>query len=197
MSTQHTDSSLVAGVREGDLEALGELYERHKHLVYRTALAITGDEPAAEDILQEVFLRVHTYAHRIDETMPLEPWLYRVTANQAYSWISRARRWFHAVQGSLDRWISHPERQSGPEKAAEEQEQWQSLQKAIDTLSPGPRTVIVLHYLEGLSLHEIAAVMDIPEGTVKSRLHYARQTLRKVIEEQERMLVPEVVYDFT
>ena len=197
MNPQHTNGRLVAGVRDGDVEALGRLYERHKALVYRTALAITRDEAAAEDILQEVFLRVYVYAHRFDETAPLEPWLYRVTVNQAYSWVSRAKRLFRAVQGALDRLKSSAQWQSGPEKAAEEREQWQHLQKAIDALSPVQQIVVVLHYLEGLSLQEIAEVLDIPQGTVKSRLHYARRKLREAMQEQERRLVPEVAYDFT
>lgn len=197
MSTLHPDAMLVAGIRDGNLEALGQLYERHKSLVHRTALAITRDEVAAEDILQEVFLRVYVYAHRIDETAPLEPWLYRVTVNQAYSWLSRAKRWFHALQGMLDRLVSTPQWQSGPEKAAVDQEQLQFLQDAIDALPPSHHVVVVLYYLQGLNLHEIAEIMEIPEGTVKSRLHYARRKLRKAMQEQERRLVPEVAYDFT
>jgi len=66
MTAQHTDAWLVVRVRDGDLEALGELYERYKTSVYRTALAITCDERAAEDILQDAFLRVYTYAYSID-----------------------------------------------------------------------------------------------------------------------------------
>lgn len=146
---------------------------------------------------QEVFLRVHTYAHRIDDSVPLEPWLYRVTANQTYSWIGRAKRWVCALPGALDRWTSSTKWQSGPEKAAEEQEQWQHLQQAIDALPPDHHIVVVQHYLDGSSLQEIAGALDIPEGTVKSRLHYARRRLRKAIQEQERRLVPEVAYDYT
>ncbi len=67
----------------------------------------------------------------------------------------------------------------------------------IDALPPRQRAVIVLYYLEELSLKEIAYVMDVPEGTVKSRLHYARERLRRSILERERRLVPEMAYDFT
>jgi RNA polymerase sigma-70 factor (ECF subfamily) len=195
MTEQHTDGRLVVRLRRGDLESLGELYERYKTLVYRTALGITCDERAAEDILQEAFLRVYTYADRIDETVPLGPWLYRVTVNLSYSWTSRVKRWLHSVQGTLDRWASPTQRH--PEALAEEQEWRQILQQAIDALPPRHRVVIILHYLEGLSLKEIAYVTDVPEGTVKSRLHYARDRLRKAILERERRLVPEVAYDFT
>jgi len=192
-----TDGWLVAQVRDGDLDALGELFERHKSLVHRTALAITHDEGAADDVLQDVFLRIHTYAHRIDTSLPLEPWLYRVTVNQSYSWITHAKRWLRVLQAVLGRWLSSPEWQPGPDEQAQESEKWQVLQKAIDALPPGHRSAVVLHYLEGLSLEDIAGVLEIPEGTVKSRLYYARKRLRKTLLEHERRLVPEVVYDFT
>ncbi|MCK4450225.1 MAG: sigma-70 family RNA polymerase sigma factor, partial [Anaerolineae bacterium] len=84
-----------------------------------------------------------------------------------------------------------------PEAVAEERERRQNLQQVIDALPPRQRAVIVLYYLEELSLKEIAYVMDVPEGTVKSRLHYARERLRRSILERERRLVPEVAYDFT
>jgi RNA polymerase sigma-70 factor (ECF subfamily) len=195
MTTQHTDGQLVVRIRNGDLEALGELYERYKTQVYRTALAITHEKQAAEDILQEAFLRIYTYADRIDETVSLEPWLYRVTVNLAYSWASRVKRWLRVLQGMFDRWTSPT--QWDPELRTEQRERQQILQQAIDALSPSHRVVIVLYYLEGLSLREIAYATDVPEGTVKSRLHYARKNLRTAILEQNYRLVPEVAYDFT
>jgi RNA polymerase sigma-70 factor (ECF subfamily) len=195
MTTQHTDGWLVVRVRDGDLDALGELYERYKTSVYRTALAITRDEKAAEDILQDAFLRIYTYAGTIDDTMPLGPWLYRVTVNLAYSWTSRVKRWLYSLQDTLDR-LTSPGHWY-PEAVTEEREWQQALQQAIDGLPTNQRVVIILHYLEGLSLKEIAYVTDVPEGTVKSRLYYARESLRKVILDRERRLVPEVAYDFT
>jgi len=195
MTAQYTDGWLVAHVREGDLEALGELYKRYKTQVYRTALAITHDERAAEDILQDAFLRVYTYADRIDETVPLGPWLYRVTVNLSYSWTNRVKRWWHFFQDTLDRWALPVH--NHPEALAEDQEWRQVLQQAVDALPSTHRVVVILHYLEGLSLKEIADIVNAPEGTVKSRLHYARESLRKAILEREHRLVPEVAYDFT
>jgi RNA polymerase sigma-70 factor (ECF subfamily) len=195
MITQHTDGWLVVRIRNGDIDALGELYERYKTQVYRTALAITHDERAAEDILQEAFLRVYAHADCIDETVSLGPWLYRVTVNLAYSWASRVKRWLNSLQGMFDQWTASV--QWNPEATTEERERRQVLQRAIDALPHRQRVVIVLYYLEGLSLKEIAYVMDVPEGTIKSRLHYARKSLREVILEQGHRLVPEVAYDFT
>lgn len=195
MTVQHADGYLIACIQNGDLDALGELYEKYNTSVYRTALAITRDENVAEDILQEVFLRVHTYAHKIDQTVPLGPWLYRVTVNMAYSWARQVKRWLHSFQDVLDRWASPT--QWRPEVAVEDEEWRQILEQAVDALSPRHRVVIILHYLEELSLKEIAYIMQVPEGTVKSRLHYARGCLKKAILEREHRLVPEVAYDFT
>ncbi len=195
MTVEYTDGSLVARLQDDDLEALGELYERYKTSVYRTALAITRDEKAAEDILQEAFLRVHSYAHSIDKTVSLGPWLYRVTVNLAYSWTRQVKRWLHSLQDVLDRWASPA--QWYPEAIAEEEEWRQSLQQAVDALPSRHRVVVILHYLEGLSLKDISYIIDVPEGTVKSRLHYARESLKRAILEREHRLVPEVAYDFT
>jgi RNA polymerase sigma-70 factor (ECF subfamily) len=195
MTVDNADGHLVVRIRDGDIEALGELYERYKAPMYRTALAITRDAKAAEDILQEAFLRVYTYSHTIDETVPLGPWLYRVTVNFAYTWIRQVKRRLQSFQDVLDRWASSA--QWHPEVITEEEEWRQVLQQAIDTLPDRHRVVIILHYLEGLSLKEIAYVIGAPEGTVKSRLHYARESLRKIIMEREHRLVPEVAYDFT
>jgi len=195
MLAQYTDSGLVARVRNGDLEALGELYRRYKSQVYRTALAITCNEGMAEDILQETFLRVYTYASSFDETQPLGPWLYRVTVNLAYNWTNRAKRWLTFVQNTF--WRLKPSPRRDLEEVVEESELRQAVRQAIDTLPEPQRVVIILYYLEELSVSEIAYVMGVPEGTIKSRLYYARERLRKTIVEREYGVMQEVAYDFT
>ncbi len=195
MTSGLSDGELVLRVRVGDLDALGELYERHKGAVYRTALAITRDESVAEDILQETFLRTYTYARSIDESLPLGPWLYRVAVNLSYSWSSRVKRWLNVLQETLDQWVLPAS--PSPEALTEEREWQQALMRAIDDLPDRHRTVVILYYLEELTLKEIAYVMDLPEGTVKSRLYHAREMLRVHLDEQEHRLIPEVAYDFT
>ncbi|MBS3783604.1 MAG: RNA polymerase sigma factor [Anaerolineae bacterium] len=194
-SVQEEDGSLVARVRNGDIDALGELYERHHSQVYRTATAITHDERMAEDILQEVFLRVNRYADSFDQTQPFEPWLYRITVNLCYTWTNRAKRWVYTVQDTIER-LRAPSRRD-PEKVTESREQRALLRRAIDSLPDSHRVVVVLYYLEGLSVNEVAYALGVPEGTVKSRLYYAREKLRKAVTEQEVGVLSEVVYDFT
>jgi RNA polymerase sigma-70 factor (ECF subfamily) len=187
------DRELITRLKSGDLGALGDLYSRYRHQIYRTALAITHETAAAEDILQECFLRVYTYADRIDETLPLSPWLYRVTVNLSYTWTKRHQRHRISIDNFIDRLISPP--RQAPESAAEHTELRETIHEAIDSLPFGQRVVIVLHYLNGMSLAEIAEVLDCPVGTVKSRLYHARQNLKEKLE--QAAWVSDVVHGYT
>lgn len=138
-------------------------------------------------------MRVFKYADSFDETQPFEPWLYRMTVNLTYSWLNRAKRWVHFFQGVLERlrmpaWLN-------PEAMIESREQKNLLQRAVNGLSDAHRAIVVLYYLEDLSVGEIAYTLDIPEGTVKSRLYYARKKLRKAITDHDYELLSEVIYE--
>jgi len=194
-SVQREDGVLVARVRDGDIDALGELYERYKTKVYRTATAITHDERMAEDILQEVFLRVNRYADSFDQTQPFEPWIYRITVNLSYSWTNKAKRWVNFFQNAIER-LKAPSKRD-PERVTESREQRELLRRAIDALPNSHRVVIILYYLEGLSVNEVAYALGVPGGTVKSRLYYAREKLKEAIAEEQGGVLSEVVYDFT
>ncbi len=194
MAVHHPDGPLILRLREGDVDALGELYEKYKTSIYRTALAITRDRGAAEDILQECFLRLFTHAHRMRTDVPLHPWLYRVAVNLSYTWVKRQRR---RQEGTFDGVLEGlvASLHLLPEQWVEQQETWEAIRQAITQLPLGHRVVVVLFYLEELSLKEIAEILGIPEGTVKSRLHYARRFLKGALE--GRLPVAGVVYEFT
>ncbi len=174
---QSQDGQLVLRLQDGDLEALGRLFDRHRQMVYRTALAITNDPEIAADLLQDVFLRMHRFAHRIDPQRPLKPWLYRMTVNLTYSWIKRRNRWIHRVN-EMAEWLSRV-REPTPDNIAEQDEDWQLIQRAITALPVTQRVVVVLYYLGELSIKEISEILEVPVGTVKSRLHYGRRSLKK------------------
>jgi RNA polymerase sigma-70 factor (ECF subfamily) len=178
--TATTDAQLIQRLCDGDLGALGILYDRYRLLVFHTALAVTHDRQSAEDILQECFLKVNTYARRIDQNLPLEPWLYRVTVNLAYTWVTRRSRWLTSIETMIDRLVA-PIR-TNSEYQAELSELQTVIQQSIDALPPTQRLTVILYYLNSLSLKEIAYVLDCPVGTVKSRLHYGREYLKKCLE---------------
>ena len=184
---------VILRLQDGSLDALGELYDRYNPMVYRTALAIIGDPETAADLLQEVFLRLNRFADRIDPQRPLEPWLYRVTTNLAYTWVKR-RRWLQPLE-EIAEWFSNDQDEQ-PAQAVESNEEWRQIEKAIQTLPLAQRLVIVHYYINDCSLEEISEILDVPTGTVKSRLHYGRQALKKHLDGQ-RGLVAEVKYEFT
>jgi len=190
----HNDRELVMQLQEGSLIALGLLYDRHQNMVYRTALAVTGDPAAASDLLQDVFLRMHRFAGRIDPERPLEPWLYRTTTNLTYTWVKRHKRWLRPLEDMVE-WISGGDKQS-PSHIAEKKEEWQDVRKAISNLPISQRMVVVLYYINDLSLKEISEILDVPVGTIKSRLHYGRQALKRHLE-SNGFPVREVKYEFT
>jgi RNA polymerase sigma-70 factor (ECF subfamily) len=171
-----SDRDLILQLQDGSLEALGLLYDRHQRMVYRTALAITGDTQAASDLLQDAFLRLYRFSGKVDSNRPLEPWLYRMTANLAYTWVKRHKRWLRPLEDMAE-WLAGDKNHS-PTQIAEQDEEWQIVQKAIAALPLPQRMVVVLYYINDLSLQEISDILDVPVGTVKSRLFYGRKTLK-------------------
>lgn len=172
-----SDADLVRSLQRGNRQALGSLYDRYNQKVYKTAYAITGDPDMAADILQDVFLRLFRYSATIDSNRPLEPWLYRVAANLCYTGLKRRRRWFHPVEDIAD-WLSGSETDSAS-PAVGIDDDWLQVQKSLSALPVAQRLVVVLYYLNDLSIDEISATLNVPPGTIKSRLHYGREALKK------------------
>lgn len=174
--TELSDQELVQQLQKGNLEALGDLYDQYQRKVYRTALVITGDPDMAADLAQDVFLRLYRFASYIDPQRPLEPWLYRMTVNLAYTWIKRNRRWLRPLEDLVD-WLAG--NGSSLQEHVELRDDWDHVQQAVMNLPFSQRVVIVLYYLNDLSLQDISEILDVPIGTVKSRLHYGRLALKK------------------
>ena len=188
------ESRLLCELQTGNLDALGQLFREHRNLVYRTALGITHDERAAEDILQECFVRLHRYADSVDPERPLKPWLYRVTVNLAYDW---SKNRVHQSIDDILEWLSGmPAAFPSPDRRTERGETSRMVKEVIANLPTTHRAVVMLFYVENLSIEEIAEVLNLPTGTVKSRLYYARIQLREALIRRQR-IVPEVTYEFT
>lgn len=171
------DALLLQRVARGDLAALERLFERYQRQVFQLALGVTRSAETAEEVLQDVFYQLYTHAARLDGSLPLLPWLYRVTANMSYN--QTRRRWLWGVPfHSLGERLRDTVRRS-PELIAEQHELQSIVRATLDELPPNHRAVLVLHYLHDYSIAEIASILDCPEGTVKSRLHHARKLLKE------------------
>jgi RNA polymerase sigma-70 factor (ECF subfamily) len=189
-----TDGELICRLQSANLDALGVLFERYRDRVFRTALVIVRDPAAAEDILQDCFLKVYAHADRIDTDRPLAPWLYRVTVNLSYTWLSRGKNRRASLDNVADR-LASPMRQA-PDQMTEQTELRQNIRIAIGDLSLDQRVVIVLYYLNNLGLQDIADILDLPVGTVKSRLYYARENLRGKLGSNIVAWLPEVAHGY-
>ncbi|MDY7041484.1 MAG: sigma-70 family RNA polymerase sigma factor [Chloroflexota bacterium] len=193
----NSDKELIARTQAGDLSAFECLFHKYKNQIYRTALGITGDHGMAEEILQDCFLKAYSHINHLHGDYSLLPWLYRITVNLSYdylrkhkwrSWLAPLENFANYLTNSEDPVVTSPETRL-------EREELQSIVRAgIAELNVKYRVVIVLHYLQGFSLEEIAYILDCPVGTVKSRLYYARKALKHRFEKNQR-LVGEVIYE--
>lgn len=181
------DATLVDRIRQGDNAAFELLYERHSVPLYRTALAITRDRGAAEELLQEAFLRAYRHVGRIDlqPEASLRPWLHRILVNLAYDWSARQKHAPRSLDGVVERLVASPS--ISPERRAEDRELQLLVSAAIDQLPFKQRIVVILFYLHDMDLSEISAVVNVPTGTVKSRLYYGRAKLRALLQEDTRL----------
>ncbi len=170
------DSMLILKARQGDMVAFEAIYNKYRTQVYRTAMGLVRNADVADEIVQDCFLRVHANLHKLDGERGLAPWLHRVTVNLCYSHLTRNRPNTDSlddVAEALPCGLA-----SGPEGHTLRAELQAAIQEGIDSLEFAHKTVVILYYLQGFSVEEIAYTLRCPVGTVKSRLFYAREALR-------------------
>jgi len=181
------DASLVARVIAGDPAGFEALYARHHLTMFRTALAITRDRGVAEELLQEAFLRAFRHIGRVvlAPGVSLRPWLHRIIINLAYDWSARQRVPVGSLDSVVDRLVMRAS--SSPERQVEQRELEKMVGEAIAALPLKQRIVVILFYLHDMDLDEIAIELNLPPGTVKSRLYYGRARLRACLEADLRL----------
>ena len=177
-----TDRDLLKRFIDGHVESLGLLAARYEGDLYGFLVRFVGDRQAAEDLFQETFLQVWRKRHQYDPRRAVRPWLFTIAANLARDWLRREGR---------QRTLSLDNRPAGadcegasfsdllpadgetPLAALEREEQRQRVREAVDALPEHLRSVLVLAYYQHCKYREIAEILQIPVGTVKSRLHAA------------------------
>ncbi|MBU0982347.1 MAG: RNA polymerase sigma factor [candidate division Zixibacteria bacterium] len=175
-NSMDTDAALVMDIREGNKKALQSLVEKHKKAAYRMALGLVGNKDDAYDISQEAFLRVYRSAGTFDQSQPFLPWFYTIIANLSRTWLKRRTKRDHRMVDVDD--VSYLlVSDDNPEEAVMKKEMVASLRRALMELSFEDREIITLQHFRGMSYDEIATMLDIPRGTVMSRLYYARKRL--------------------
>lgn len=175
------DAELVHRWQEGDEMAFEQLIRRHEKKVFRLLLRMMGDREEAEDVAQETFLSLHRHGHRFRGEARFSTFVYRVASNAALNRRRTLGRNRARIQKLAVRQAAGDDMPAGPrdpEDAASGIELTGAVREALDGLKPSLRLPVLLYDIEGLPYGEIAEVLGVAEGTVKSRIHRARQALR-------------------
>ncbi|MFZ4576076.1 MAG: RNA polymerase sigma factor [Phycisphaerales bacterium] len=180
-----TDETLFETYRAGDLAAFRSLVERHHDDLIRFLVRLMGDSAGADDVFQETFLQVHQAAHTFDATRRFRPWLFTIAANKARDYLRRKgrRRTFDLSaplspegggDGSGGSFVDLLEvRVPTPDAGLERGETNEQVQRGLAALPYSLREILLLAYFQKLSYAQVADELEIPLGTVKSRLHAA------------------------
>jgi RNA polymerase sigma-70 factor (ECF subfamily) len=167
----------VLYAQAGDRAALDALLQRVQEPLYRYVYHLVGSQPLAEDVLQEVFILIYRKLKWLREPELFRPWAYRIATREAFKQLKREKLWrdVSVEEDALTEIVA-------PERESYRAEMLAQLPQLVARLSPSSRAVIVLHYLHEWSLPEIADVLGVALGTVKSRLAYGLSRLRKQLE---------------
>lgn len=173
------ESTLIRHAANGDAAAWEPLVHAHQEAVFRLAYLLLGDPDDAEDIAQETFLRAWKHLKRFDHTRPLRPWLLSIATNLARNRHRSAGRYLAALTRAF---LNEPPPANIEEKSAQHLEAGE-LWRAVQILSRTDQQIVYLRYFLDLSINETAQVLQIAEGTVKSRLSRALERLRGIIQQ--------------
>ncbi|MDQ7793324.1 MAG: sigma-70 family RNA polymerase sigma factor [bacterium] len=166
--------ALVRAARDGDGEALGELVRCFHGPLTAYLIRLGGDRELALDLAQETFCRVCLHLASLEEPEAFRVWLYRTARNL---FLDHRRSWYWRRVSIRPESDGREQPGPGPEEAAIRRDEGEWVRRALETLSPAHREVIILRYYEDMTLGAIAKVTGLPLGTVKSRLHHAQRAL--------------------
>ena len=169
---------LISRARGGDREAFGALVEQYRDNVYRLAYRMCGNAYDADEAAQEAFVAAWRALPNFRGDAKFSTWLYRLTTNAAIDVMRREKRHKAVGDGEM---VDLADDADSPQETVERTEQQEAVQKALATLSEEYREVLLLRYMEELDYAEIAEVLQLPSGTVKSRINRAKAALKTAL----------------
>jgi RNA polymerase sigma-70 factor (ECF subfamily) len=183
---ERSDAAAVAQARAGDSGAFGVLVERHSRNLFRLAYRMTGNEPDAEDVVQETFLRAYRQLHGFDERARFSTWLYRIATNCSLDLIRARRRRNEQPQPAnaedRDELRSLPAPGPMPDRQAWSSEVRGQVESALNELSAMERAAFVLRHFEGMCIEEVGRTLGVQCGAAKHSIFRAVQKLRRALE---------------
>lgn len=174
----------IVQVLKGDQSAFSDIVNLYQHKLYQVCFRMLGNKQEAEDIAQEAFVRAYINLHTYDQKRKFSTWLYRIATNLCIDRIRKKKPDYYldaevAGTDGLDMYSHIASTEKLPDETVEQMELQDRIQYEISRLPDKYRAVIVLKYIEDLSLQEISEILDLPLGTVKTRIHRGREALRK------------------
>ncbi|MHC4112627.1 MAG: RNA polymerase sigma factor [Planctomycetota bacterium] len=166
---------LVLKCQQGSREAFEELVERWQKRLWRYAFQVTGSESAAWDVTQEAWFAIIKGLSKLQDAAVFPRWAFRILNNKCADWLRKQH-----LQSRLNKELVK-QAEIEPDKKQNSSEEAESLRAAIAKLPPGSRALLTLRYHEGFDMGQIAKIIDIAEGTVKSRLHRTLEKLRQAM----------------
>jgi RNA polymerase sigma-70 factor (ECF subfamily) len=175
------EQDLIVSAQRGDVQAYEQLVQQYEHIAFRVAYLITHDEHEAADAAQDALLRAYRALGSFKRGQPFRPWLLRIVTNTALNRIQAAQR-RDRMNERYTRQVIVENGNLTIEGLAVKREQQQRLIAAVSQLGPDQQALIALRYFLELPEAEVAAALNIPRGTVKSRLHRTLAKLREIIQ---------------
>lgn len=194
---QEVEKDVILRWREGDKSAFETLVRRHMTDAYLIALGFTGNPDDARDLSQDAFIKAHKARKKFDPERPFYPWFYRLLKNHCLNFLQRRRKrhesLYYEDSPDQERFASDS---PTPLEQVERKERVRLMRAAVDRLSDEHREVIILKNFKGYAYKEIAQVLEVPIGTVMSRLYYARKALKEIVLELEQKGLENSIADF-
>lgn len=182
-----SDEQLMLSAGQGDRDAFGELVRRYSSRMVNVAYQVVGDRELAEDIAQETFLRAYKSAARYRQISKFSTWLYTIALNLCRNELRRRKFKTYSLEGMAERdedskvRTDIPDEKTQPDLDMERKEAGSLVRQAVEQLPEKFKTPLVLRDIQELSYEEISGILNLPEGTVKSRINRGRQRIKEIL----------------
>ncbi len=189
MFDRHQDLKTIRRCKRGEEEAFAEILQRYRGPIYSLCFRMTRNAEDARDLAQEVFIKVFGLLDRFDEKYAFSSWLFRIATNHCIDHLRRNRLRFLSLDGVAGKdgeeyELQLPHKGPAPDTVLERRQAVQRLQEVIAELPPHYKAVTLLRHDRHLSYEEIAEILDLPLGTVKARIHRARNLIQQMLKER-------------
>ena len=189
VSNRDLDWAIVQRVQNGEVSAFNQLVQKYRQSLFSIIYNMTGNREDATDITQEVFIKAFQSINRFRGQASFYTWIYRIAVNSSVTFIKKAKKQRFINYETIDETLVSSEileyftAKTKTEKGALLTELQEKLNEALQKLSPKHRLVVILHEVEGMNHKSIADIMKTSEGTVRSRLHYAKKMLQSFLQD--------------